>query len=291
MGLFDFFKKKGNISPKTQMMINRIKERSEYVPTERERMLFLDMVKGKRVEHIFYGNTSLIQENKRDSLKKWLYDSIKENIISITSGNESIAQSLSKKELVSICEKNGLAVSGNKIDLVNRIANLDPMKFESFEISDWFLLTDKGKEQLIQFKEQELSNKSNARNIAYNLLLLEKIEEAVRVYVNFEESYPFKHSGFFMSYSKKELIEILNEIKRTDIFDKIGFPKQYVNKFKVIMSEYYLFKDVILENRFEDIMPGSIELIKRCSLIKNKDYPFIDLKNLIRGYKIYKHNS
>ena len=288
MGFFDFFKKKGNISPKTQMMINRIKEQSDYLPTDREKMLFLDMVKGKRVEHIFYGNTSFIQENKRDSLKKWLYDSIKEDIILITSGNESIAQSLSKKELVYICANNGLSVSGNKIDLVNRIDNLNPIKFESFEVSNWFLLTEKGKNLLDKFKQNEKENYDNLQQRTYNLFLLGRDSEAINIALAYKSSYPFKRKGeeLFLVLTPGEINRRIKNIRESSGYDEIGFAKPYINPFKAIMCMELLFSDVNVYDKFEEVMPGANEFIKRSRLIKNKELHIVDLRKLLNGEKV-----
>lgn len=178
MGLFDFFKKKRAISPKTQLMIDRIKERSN--------------------------NTELIKE-----------------------GNAT--GTLSRKQ---------------------------------------------------------------AKTKATELLQSGKLNEAITFYTGFKRNnhYKGKGSGFFLEFSENDLRAMFDKIRKTKVFDEIGLPAEHINKFREVFYELYLFGDVDLQKRFDNIFPGSSAIVKKSSRIKNKDVPFLDLKNLIKGDKIVKIN-
>lgn len=44
----------------------------------------------------------------------------------------------------------------------------------------------------------------------------------------------------------------------------------------------FLFNDVDLEEKFEEVMEGSTEFIKRSNIIVNKDKPLLYLRSMIR---------
>lgn len=288
MGLFDFLNRKPKINSEVTKEVNESAQCSSYVLSEKEKLIFLDMVKGKRVEQLFYGNTSLIQEYKRDSLQKWLYNSAVGSLINISSGNESISNSLSKKELETISKNSGLPISGSKIDLVNRITEHNPKLFSDYKIYDWFILTTIGKEVLTNFKNKEKEIYNEIKASAYNLLMSNQITNSIDLAIKHKNSHPFNKSDFFINFSKENLEDIISRINSSNVFDKIGFDKDYVTTFKSVYCMYYLFPDIILQDRFEEILPGSVKFIKKSTLIKNKDIPFVDLNNLLRGYKVKK---
>lgn len=66
---------------------------------------FLDMINGKRIDQLFLGSTSIIPINLRAELEIYFNQSIKNNLIYVTIGKESIVQSFTKKELVDILKK------------------------------------------------------------------------------------------------------------------------------------------------------------------------------------------
>jgi hypothetical protein len=284
MGLFDLFKRK----PK----INSVEEfYRSHLPQYDEVLLFLSMIKGKRLNHVFYGNTECVQANKREALKTELYKAVENGLFQITTGDYSIAETLSKKELVEACKNLNVPISGNKIDLVCRIKNINPNYFNKHIIDDWILVTKNGREVLKQYQDKFDKEYNNLVQTVYNLLLNNKQNEALKLFDMFRMSYPFKRNGdgFFISFSIDELKKIISEIRSTNVFDKIGFPKIYGNAFKTVLCVSYLFGGVDLHAKFEEIMEGSVDFLKRSNLIKNKDLPFVDLNNLIRGYQVRKH--
>ncbi|MEJ5146411.1 hypothetical protein [Sphingobacterium sp. MYb388] len=286
MGFFDFFAKK---TKTTQVLVKELPKDNLYIPTEKEKLLFLDMVKGKRVDQIFFGNTSLIQEYKRNSLKDWLYNSVLGHLIEISSGNESIAISVSKNELVNICKDLNFPISGNKINLVNRIVERDSHYFDNHQIDDWFVITKSGKETLDDFKQKENHVKNEMKEKVLQCLIAHQEIKAIDLVVEYRNQYPFKDSGFFLVFSKESLIEIINQINKSDVFHNLGFSQQEVESLKLLYCRHYLLTDVFIEDEIEKISSGALALIKKSRLIKNKDFPLIDLNNLLRGYKVKKY--
>jgi len=262
-----------------------------HLPKYNEYVLFMKMVKGKRLNQMFYGNTECIQFEKRGYLTDALYNAVSDGFFKITTGDESIAETLSKKDLINVCKELGLPISGNKIDLVKRVRCKTYHYFDTYKIDDWILATDKGLDVIKKYDQEFKSQYDHLQQTIYNLLLNDKQKEAIILFEMYRVSYPFKRrEGFFINYNNKEIAKLIRKIRSSDVFDEIGFPKIYVNAFKTVLCISHMFGDVILEDKFEEIMPGSVEFIKRSKLIKNKDYPFMDLDNLIRGMEVYKHD-
>ena len=135
-------------------------------------------------------------------------------------------------------------------------------------------------------------DKKAARAKATAMIYEGNLNGAIEYYTNFKANYQYKGkgSGFFLDFSENELKEIFNKIKITTVFSDIGLPGPYINRFRDVFYELYLFGDFNLEKRFEDILPGSVDIIKKSRIIKNKDGPFVDIKNRIRGFKVFNHN-
>lgn len=144
-------------------------------------------------------------------------------------------------------------------------------------------------EKTIVKKDHE--DKREARAKATAMIYEGNLNGAIEFYTNFKANnqYKGKGSGFFLEFSESELKKIFIKIKNTTVFSDIGLPGPYINRFRDVFYELYLFGDINLEKRFEDILPGSVDIIKKSRIIKNKDVPFVDIKNKIRGFKVFKH--
>lgn len=298
MGLFDIFRKPKKQEPPKNVAL---KEEAPKVihPTELLEMPeynmnleFLDMVKGKRITQMFFGNTSLVPDHKRNELQLFFEQCIKDGWIYETQGNESVSESFTKKEIVEVLKNNNLTISGNKIDLVERInSNLGlKMFYETGNVSDWIKLTDLGKLKIKEYrsdfnKEYELYKES-----IHKLFALNKISEACNSVTVFKESYPFDRSDFFISFSSDLLYERCKIYKTTDVLKKIGIPDIY---HEAILNKYcmhFCFADFDYKKEIEELYNGFTQLLIDSDLVKNKDIPFYDLESMIYDIKaIYYH--
>ncbi|MGB4016173.1 hypothetical protein, partial [Petrimonas mucosa] len=57
------------------------------------------------------------------------------------------------------------------------------------------------------------------------------------------------------------------------------------------MCMYYCFMDFNYKEKFEEIYNGFEQLLIKSDIIKNKDFPFSDFENYIRGQKIGKFSE
>lgn len=252
---------------------------------------YLNMVRNKREEHLFYGNTSLVPEEKRSEVLKFYEQSIKDGLIYVTEGVESIVTSFRKEDFTKILKENNLPISGNKTDLVNRIienVSINQIK-EIGEISNFIKLTDLGKTKLNEYQTEFKKQYDQFKKEIKLMFDSNKIKKACIKVNKFNESYPFDRDGFFHYYSYKELYDLCLKIKKSDIFNIIALPKAYHDTLRTTLYMYYSFKDFNYEQKFEEIYNGFEQLLIKSDIVKNKDFPFMDFNDYIRGYRITTH--
>jgi len=252
---------------------------------------YLDLVKNKRKEHLFYGNTERVPINKRDEVKKFYEQSIKDGWLYVTEGYESVANSFTKKDFTKILEENNLPISGNKIDLVKRI--VDNLGFDNFnelgEIIDSIKLTDLGKAKIREYRTTFNEQYILFRQEVQGFFDLNQLEDACYNVTRYKESHPFDSTGFFISYSGKELYDLCITIKKSDVLRRIGVPKEHHEAILNTMCMYYSFTDFNYEDKLEEIYNGFKDLLTNSDIVKNKDYPFVDFQSYIRGYIVTKY--
>lgn len=292
MSILSFFKKVQKTTPQQETQKQNNPKFLVEVPQYNMNLEYLDMVKGKRIEHMFFGSTSLVPKEKRDDIISFFDKCLKDGWVYVTKGKESIANSFTKKDFTQILKDNNLSVSGNKIDLVERIdSNLGIDKLQKIgEIVNTIKLTDLGKSKIEEYKTEFNKQKDAFDQNIYNLFLLNEVEEACIHVSLFKESYPFNRSGFFMSYSNEELYNKCKKIRSSDIIKKIGVPEMYQGPILSIVCMYDSLGDFDYKKKIEETYTGFEDLLTRSDLVKNKDYPFMDFQNLIMGLKVEKHD-
>lgn len=244
------------------------------------------MVNGKKVNEIFVGDTSLIPEKMRSDLNKFLEQSKKDGLIYVTDVNESIANSFSKKELVEILRNRDLPISGNKIELVNRIelnGGLEELH-KNGKVSHCIKLTDSGKLEIKAYLTNFKKEYDEFQQYIYNLFLLKDVSSACENIDLFKDSYPFEKSEFFMSFSGKELYDLCKTIRYNNVLEIIGIQKEYRDAILSILCMYHSFGDFNLEEKIEEIYDGFKDLLVNSEFITIKDLPFIEFNDMIRGY-------
>jgi len=276
------------LDEKSQDVIDSVEkvQKKQLMPEYNMYFEFLDMINGKRINQLFSGSTSIIPINLRAELEIYFNQSIKNNLIYVTRGKESIVQSFTKKELVDILKKNNLPITGNKTDLVERIESNIGLEilYNTGKVSDWIKLTNLGKSTINNYKNNFSKQYDIFQQNIYNLFLLKKVSEACNSISSFKKSYPFNKKDFFITYTDKELFELCKTVRTSDVLDRIGVPKVYHDAILSIMCMYYSFGDFNYEKKIEEIYEGFSDLLIKSDLIKNKDFPFIDFKYLLRGY-------
>ena len=249
---------------------------------------YLDLVNNKRKEHLFYGNTNRVPYDKRNEVVSFFEQSKKDGWLYVTQGNESIANSFTKKDFSKILEENSLPISGNKIDMVQRI--VDNLGFDKVnelgEIIDSIKLTDIGKAKINEYRADFNEQYTSFRQLVQNLFDLNQIEDACYNVTRYKESHPFDSTGFFISHSGKDLYDLCISIKRSDALKRIGVPKQHHEAILNTMCMYYSFTDFIYEDKLEEIYNGFKDLLTKSDVVKNKDYPFSDFQHYIKGYQV-----
>ena len=117
---------------------------------------YLDMVKNKREDHLFYGNSSIVPSEKRVEVLIFFEHAKNNGWVYVTQGIESVANCFTKTDFTKILKENNLPINGNKEDLAKRIA--EKLGFETFnmigEITNKIKLTDLGKEKLEEYKTE-----------------------------------------------------------------------------------------------------------------------------------------
>lgn len=286
MGFFNIFKKgKKQELPKS----NPVKHVSDY-PKYNMYLEFLDMVKGKRITQLFFGNTSLVPEHKRKDIKLFFEQCIKDGWVYVTKEKESVAESFTKNDFVKVLKKNNLPISGNKIDLVERIdSNFGlEMFYETEKVDDWIRLTDLGKAKIDKYKS-DFNEKYNLfqQNI-YSLFLSNKVAEACSSVLAFKESYPFDRTDFFSSETSKSLTDTCKTIRASSVLERIGVSEKYREAILSIMCMHYSFSDFDFMKKIEELYNGFEELLIKSDLVINKEYPKVDFRNLLQGYRVFK---
>lgn len=294
MGILKIFKRAGKKGQNIHFLDNKsrdLKDAAEKsqkgLPEYDIHLEFLDMINGKRINELFLGNTSLIPIQLRPKLEMHFNQAIENGLIYITSGKESIAQSFTKKELVSILKKNHLPITGNKIDLVERIESNEGLStlHDTGKVSDWIKLSDPGKAKVSNYKDGFSMQYDVFQQNIYNLFLLKKIPEACNNILLFQNAYPFNKSNFFITHTDKELVEICNSVRYNNVLERMNVPKGYHDAILSIMCMYFSFGDFDCEKKIEELLEGFRGLLIKSDLIKHKDTPFIAFKDLLRGHK------
>lgn len=286
MGIFNFFKKE---KKQESLKSEPIKYVSDY-PKYDMYLEFLEMVKGKKVIHMFFGNTSLIPEHKRKDIKLFFEQCIKDGWVYVTKEKESVAESFTKNDFVKVLKMNNLPISGNKIDLVERIdSNLGlEMFYETDKVDDWIRLTDLGKAKIDEYKSDFNKKYDLFQQNIYNLFLSNKVAEACDSVWFFKESYPFEQPGFFMTHTKESLTATCKKIRTSNILEQIGVSEKYREAILSIMCMHYSFNDFDFMKKIEELYNGFKELLIKSDLVINKEYPKVDFYNLLKGLKVFK---
>ena len=219
-------------------------------------MEYLDLVKNKREEHLFYGNTELVPIHKSDEATKFYEQSKEDGWLSVTEGNESVVNSFTKKDFTKILIENNLPISGNKVDLVERI--VDKIGFFTFhelgEIIDTIKLTDLGKAKIKEYRADFNEQYISFRQGVQNMFDSNQIEDACYNVTRYKESYPFNISDFFISYSGKELYDLCIRINKSDVLKRMKVPKTYHKTILNCTCMYYSLTDFNYEKKLEYIM-------------------------------------
>lgn len=298
MGILSFFRKSKKENHNRTSVDSLVKiniEQSSNFPKYNKYLEFLNMVNGKRVNEMFIGNTSMIPEKMRPDINNFFKESIEEGLVYITEANESVALSYSKKEFTDILNCRNLPISGNKTELVSRIESNGGLEelYKIGKVSNWIKLTDKGK-LIIKAYQTKFNKEYDAfQQHIYNLFLLGNISSACENVITFKKSYPFKKPDFYLSYSCEELNDLCKIIRTSDILEIIGVPDMYNNAILSIVCMYYSFGDFKIEKKIEEAYPEFEMLLNASELIVNKDFPYMDFNNIIRGYPAVKirHND
>lgn len=253
---------------------------------------FLEMVNGKRINEMFFGNTSLIPNHLRDTLKNNFEQSVKNGLVYVTEGNESIANSFRKNDFVKILKDNNLPVTGNKIDLIERIEKEIGVNAinDIGKVSDWIKLTELGKSKISEYKIEFNQQYDEFQQEIYNLFLSNSVLEACNKVDTFRKLYPFERSDFFTILTGKSLLDTCKEVRKSDILIKIGIPKMYHAAILSIMCTYFSFADFDYIGKIKEIYNDFEEVLINSKLVVNKDYPYKDFQNLLRRYDIKKIN-
>lgn len=119
-------------------------------------------------------------------------------------------------------------------------------------------------------------------DVVYNLINESKFTEAIK-YSREVYNPTGKGKGFFINYTDKELLDIIKSIKKCKSLSKMGFDKIEINTIKNEYCLYYLIPTFDIKKRLIELIPNIEERLVKSPIIKNKDIPFVDLKNILRG--------
>lgn len=291
MGIFDFFRP-------TKKQDSQIKDLEKQRPPKHLVILpeynmyfeFLELVKNKREEHLFYGNTDRVPKDKRDIIKSFYEQCMKDCWLYVTEGEESVVNSFTKNDFTKILKSNNLSAIGNKADMVKRIAdNLGLEKFNEIgEIINRIKLTDLGITKLNEYKSKFSKQYDSFKQDINNLFASNKLSDACYLVTVFKESHPFNNVGasLFISYTGNELFDICKAIKNNDILELIGIPEVYREPILITMCMYYSFGDFDYKLKIKETCNDFEEMLIKSVLVKNKEFPYIDFQDLIRGYYV-----
>lgn len=250
---------------------------------------FLDMVKGKRINEMFYGNTSLIPKNKRSELISFFDKCLSDEWVYVTKATESIAGSFTKNDLVKVLKENNLPISGNKIDLVERIETNVGLKsfYDTGKVSNWIRLTDLGKSKLKEYKSNFDKEYNEFKQNIFSLFLENNIIDACNSVISYKESYPFERTGFTLSNSYDSLIGRCKISKNSNVLSKLGIPDKYHNSILSLFCMYYSL-GIDYRKEIESFYNGFEYLLINSDLIINKNFAYYDLQELIEGREVRK---
>lgn len=264
---------------------------SSNIPEYNMGLEYLDLLKNKQEDHLFYGNTSIVPAEKRVKILIFFERAKIDGLVYITEGIESVINSLSKADFTKILKDNNLPVSGNKDILAKRIA--DNLGFDTLytlgEVTNKIKLTELGIKTINEYRIEFKRKFDLFQQEVYNMFMLNKLDCAIFNVSNYKKSYPFNSSGFFITYSEKDLLDVYLKVKRTNILTKIGVPNIYHNAILSTICMYYSFSNFYLDDKLEEIYSGLRLLLVQSDLIKNKDIPFVDFRNHILGYRVTFH--
>ena len=303
MGIFDIFRKPKeqqppkDVAPKQQQPNNvtPTKQPTKLAPTSQLLEMpeynmyleFLDMAKGRTTDYLFIGNTSLVPEDKRNELQSFFEQCLNDGWIYETEGKESVSESFTKNDFVKVLKENNLSISGNKIDLVERIdSNIGLEKFyNTGQVKNKSKLTDLGKLKLKEYRSDFTEEYNLFKQSIHKLFELNKISEACNNVTAFKESYPFDRSELFITFSGDSLFERCKIYKTTDVLKKIGIPDMYREAILNTYCMHFSFADFDYKKEIEEIYNGFTQLLIDSDLVKNKDIPFFDLEHMIYDLK------
>ena len=159
------------------------------------------------------------------------------------------------------------------------------------EIIDSIKLTDLGKAKIREYRTTFNEQYILFRQEVQGFFDLNQLEDACYNVTRYKESHPFDSTGFFISYSGKELYDLCITIKKSDVLRRIGVPKEHHEAILNTMCMYYSFTDFNYEDKLEEIYNGFKDLLTNSDIVKNKDYTFVDFQSYIRGYKVTKYSE
>ena len=259
---------------------------------------FLDMLKGKRIEEMFIRYANVVPKNKRNELKLYFEQCIQDGWIYETQGNESVSESFSKKDFVEILKKNNLSLTGNKIDLVERIeSNIGLKKFyDTGKVINKLRLTDLGKSKLKEYKSDFDKKHDVFQQNIYDLFLSNEVTEACYNICSFKASYPFDRVSLSTSGASSSSYSFYDElysetktcktVRSSNVLEKIGFTEMYRDDVLSIMCMYLSFHDFDYKTKLEEKYNGFEKLLISSDLIINKDFAYMDFQFLIQGREV-----
>lgn len=296
MSIFNFFKKalKSEKEPQKQTPKSNKTHKVATIklPDYDINFEYLDMVKNKYVGHLFYGNTSIVPMNKRNDMKLFYDQCIKDGWLYETEGNESVVESFTKKDFTTILEENNLPINGTKPVLVERIAsNLGADTFNKMgEIRDVIKLTALGKSKLKEYQTKISNQYDSFRQEVFNQFMEYKLSEACTNTVARRESYPFYEDDGSILSSYESILEECTIIRSNhDMLKKLGVPEEFHDEILCIMCEYNAFGGGFdYTKKIVKVYDGLEDLLKKSDLVINKGQPYTDFQYFIRGREVPK---
>lgn len=273
--------------------LNQPKKISLNLPDCNMELEYLDLIKNRKVGDIFSGNASIIPEEKRKEVKQ-LYDLwLKYDWLYKTERKESAVYSFTKNDFTKILKENNLPITGNKADLVDRI--VDNLGFEKLnelgEIKDSIRLTNIGDSKIKEYRKKFKEQYILFRQEVQSLFESNQIVDACYNVTRYIETYPFNYDGSGYLYSDKELYSLCVILKGSNIFEKIGIPKEHHEAMLNTMCMYYSFVDFDYKKKLEEIYNGFEELLVESDIVINKDSPFTDFCNYINDFAHLKYSK
>lgn len=254
---------------------------------------YLDLVKNREVGAIFSGNASSIPLKERGKVKQ-LYDQwINDGWLYKTEGKESAIYIFTKNNFTKILKENNLPVSGSKADLVDRI--VDNLGFEKLnelgDIRDSVVLSDIGKSKIkeyrVNFREQYISFRQKIQDLFESNQIVDACYNVTR----YNESFLFNYDGLGTLYFGKDLYSLCDILKESDVFEKIGIPREYHETMLNTMCLYFSLVDFDFKEKLEEIYNGFEKLLIKSDIVKNKELPYIDFLYYINCFDHLLHSK